>query len=337
MSAESISEREGLDRLESLFKEENYKEASAFASDLREKYPSSFQIGFLNYKILVNLERYSDSENILDELLKLYPENINLLLEKGNILIERGKTAESKLFFDKVLFLDPFNSKAKEGVDRLKSGKTGPPDGFEKYGKGKAVLDDTMKEADLERFMNGDVNAGSESEGVKEEEPEEELDISMSESGIGFTTNLEKLVSMPPSGEVTSLPDEEKEPVSDEMIKTSGKVESALEELDKFSKSDISDLGLVKESEELEKETEVEESDNTGDEAFVTESAALLYLKQGLYGDARNVYIKLYKDSNENLFMEKIEKVERVEKTKLKIIALEGFLEKIKIGSVRIV
>ena len=337
MSAESISEREGLDRLERLFKEGNNKEASAFASDLREKYPSSFQIGFLNYKILVNLERYSDSENILDELLKLYPENINLLLEKGELLIERGKTAESKLFFDKVLFLDPFNSKAKDGVDRLKSGKTGPPDGFKKHGKGKVVLDDTMKEADLERFMNGDVNAGSESEGVREDELEEELDISMSESGIGFTTNLEKLVSIPPSGEETSLPDEEKEPVSDEMIKTSGKVESALEELDKFSRSDISDLGLVKESEELDKEPEVEESDNTGDEAFVTESAALLYLKQGLYGDARNVYIKLYKDSNENLFMEKIGKVERVEKAKLKIIVLEGFLEKIKIGSVRIV
>lgn len=329
MSAESISEREGLDRLESLFKEEDFKEASAFASDLREKYPSSFQIGFLNYKILVHLERYSDSENILDELLKLYPENINLLLEKGELLVGRGKTAESKLFFDKVLFLDPFNSKAKEGVDRIKSGESGSSAGFEKHNIEKGVLEDTMKEADLERFMKEDASEGS--------EPEDELDISMSESGIGFSTNMEKLISSPPSGEEISLLVEEKENISDEIVKTSGKVESALEELDKFSKADINDLELLTESEELEKESEVEEVNNVDDEAFVTESAALLYLKQGLYDDARNVYIKLYKGSDENLFMKKINKVKRVEKTEQKIIVLEGFLEKIKKGSVRIV
>lgn len=332
MSAESISEREGLDRLESLFKEESYKEASAFASDLREKYPASFQIGFLNYRILVQLERYSDSENILDELLKLYPENINLLLEKGELLVGRGKTAESKLFFDKVLFLDPFNSKAKDGVDRIKSGDSSSPAGVERNNRGKVVLEDTMKEADLERFMNEDGSEGSESEGV-----EEELDISMSESGIGFSANLDKLMSSPPADEEKSLPDEEKEGIPDEIVKVSGKVESALEELDKFSKADINDLELLTESEDSEKEHEAEELNNADDEAFVTESAALLYLKQGLFDDARNVYSKLYKGSNENLFMEKINKVEKVEKTERKIVALEGFLEKIKNGSVRIV
>jgi len=343
MSA-SITEREGLERLESLFKEGNNKEASAFASDLREKYPSSFQIGFLNYRILVNLERYSDSENILDELLKLYPENINLLLEKGELLVGRGKTAESKLFFDKVLFLDPFNAKAKDGVDRIKSGGSDSPAGFENFDGGKVVLEDTMKEADLERFMKEDVSTGSESGGVSKEEPEEELDISMSESGVGFSANLEKLMSSPPVHKEASLPAEEKEPVADDISKTTGKVESALEELDKFSRSDISDLGLLTETEEIEKETEelktepeVEELNNASDEAFITESAALLYLKQGLYDDARNVYIKLYEGSDENLFVEKIKKVERVEKAKLMIIALEGFLEKTKTGSVRIV
>ena len=93
MIAENISEREGLERLESLFREKNYKEASAFATDLHERFPSSFQIGFLYYRILVNLESYSESESILDELLKLYPENINLLLEKGELLIGRGGTS----------------------------------------------------------------------------------------------------------------------------------------------------------------------------------------------------------------------------------------------------
>ncbi len=337
MSAESISEREGLDRLESLYKDGNFKEASAFASDLRDKYPSSFQIGFLHYKILANLESYSESEDILDKLLKLYPENLNLLLEKGELLVGRGKTAESKLFFDKVLFLDPFNSKAKEGVDRIKSGGSGQIAGIVKQKKEIVTLEDTMKESDLERFMTEDGSIGSELKIESGEDLEEELDISMSESGIGFTTNLEKLVTPDEQDKEPSLPDEEESSVTDEILKTSGKVESALEELNKFSRSDIGDLSIMEEDEGSEKKQEVEEPNDSGKEAFDTESAALLYLQQGLYDDARNVYVKLYKGSDEGLFMKKINKVERVEKAKMKIIVLEKFLEKIKIGSERIV
>lgn len=359
MNTENISEREGLERLENLVKEQNYKEASAFASDLRERYPSSFQIGFLYYGILVKLEKYSESESVLDELLKLYPENINLLLEKGELLIGRGKTAESKLFFDKVLFLDPFNNKAKEGVEKVK--------GYESGGKSDSglrknvILDDTMKESDLERFMSGD---GDEAEIVSNslvEDSEDELDISLSESGTSFNTALEGIdfpessddilktqdkdeeEEVKPSRQPTvksvdnmtpSEPDDTEIPV--EEFNATGKVESALEELNKFSSSDMSDLGLD-EGVEGDPGAQVEEVKGSEEEAFVTESAAQLYLKQGLYEDAKSVYSKLYKGSNENLFNEKVDKIRRIEKANLKIIALEGFLEKIRTGSVRIV
>ncbi len=367
MNTDNISEREGLERLESLAREKNYKEASAFASDLREKYSSSFQIGFLYYGILVKLEKYSESENVLDDLLKLYPENFNILLEKGELLINRGKTAESKLFFEKVLFLDPFNDKAKLGLERVKSMESGSSDeGTEKKPGGNPVLDDTMKESDLERFMSEDgVTADN-----FVEDGEEELDISLSESGLGFDTNLESIETPVANDDENKMPFDEEEseirPSSKDTVKTvdigssmetkneaveekddntaipvsdssvSGKVENALMELDKFSASDIQELGLDENSEDEEKPVENTEGSSDSD-AFVTESAAHLYLKQGLYEDAKNVYSKLYKGSNIDLFNKKIDKVKRIEKANLKIIALEGFLERIRTGSVRIV
>ncbi|MCK5221725.1 MAG: hypothetical protein KAR14_09100 [Candidatus Aminicenantes bacterium] len=354
MIAENISEREGLDRLESLFKEKNYKEASAFATDLHERFPSSFQIGFLYYRILVNLESYSESESILDELLKLYPENINLLLEKGDLLIGRGKTAESKLFFDKVLFLDPFNSKAKSGVDKIRGENSGSPSESGKYEKEKAVLEDTMRESDLERFMTGNSETDPVIEKGEEIDLEEELDINIAEDEMEFKTPLTEegvtldevsndlsevnpVIENKVLDDDTGIPGEENNTeVQDENLKVSGKVELALEELDKFSRSDIDDLGFERQPDESDKETEKVEVVSS-DDAFATESAAILYLKQGLYDEAKEIYGKLYRSLDEKIFMEKIGKVKRVEKANLKINALEEFLEKIKTGSVRIV
>ena len=135
----------------------------------------------------------------------------------------------------------------------------------------------------------------------------------------------------------TSIPGKEistENPVDEE--KDQGKVESALEELNKFSSSDIEDLGL-EENMTLKEEVPLEDDAVSDEDAFVTESAALLYLKQGLYEDAKSVYSKLYQGSNKDLFAEKVNKIKRIEKANLKIIALEGFLEKIRTGSVRIV
>ena len=366
MNTDNIGEREGLERLENLAREKNFKEASAFAQDLRERFPSSFQIGFLYYGILVKLEKYSQSEDVLDELLKLYPENINLLLEKGELLIGRGKTAESKLFFDKVLFLDPFNDKAKEGSEKVKKTESGSSGESYKNQKN-SVLEDTMKESDLERFMSSDVGESEEDDSISIEQPEEKFTINLSENDIGVdieTDNMipidavdDKYVSQTeeevlPSRQDTvktvdvessTVSDDTGIPVIDDSTETSadedkvfGKVESALEELNKFSSSDIKDLGIDEDATEKE-EVPVEAAAVSDEDAFVTESAALLYLKQGLYEDAKNVYSKLYKGSNEGLFVQKVDKIKRIEKANLKILALEGFLEKIRTGSVRIV
>jgi len=358
MNTDNISEREGLERLENLVRENNLKEASAFASDLRDHHPSSFQIGFLYYGILVKLERYSESEEVLDELLKLYPENINLLLEKGELLIGRGKKAESKLFYDKVLFLDPFNEKAKEGVERAKGIESGDSAGEGPKVRKSDVLEDTMKESDLERFMD-EKEHEEESDIIPEApvEEEEPLNISLSEEESGFNTSLESMSSVEKSPSLSSdevrpsreptvktenipgpvemddtgVPEkEDNTAVPEPGTETAGKVESALDDLDRFSSSDAGELGLAGEKSEPEEKAAKED-------AFVTESAALLYLKQGLFEDAKHVYGKLYKGSNDHLFQEKIEKIKRIERANRKIIALEDFLEKIRTGSVRIV
>jgi len=343
MSLESFSEREGLERLDILFREEKFDEASAFASDLRDSFPASFQIGFLYYKILVSLNKYSESENVLDDLLRQYPENINLLLVKGELLIGRGKVAESKLFFDRVLFLDPFNSRAKEGAEKAKKESSDFKVEFANPKKVRSGLEDTMKEEDLERFMDKGTDPS-----LSEVEFEGELDISITETEMEFENSLEggkssfSVVSEKTSeNEVKNIPNisdrsveikgEVVAEVSENILPVSDKVTFALEKLESFSLSDENDS-------EIRKDLDVEEmkESETGDE-FVTESAALLYLKQGLYDDADSVYAKLYKGSNDLLYKEKLEKIKRIKIANLKIKALESFLKRINTGSVRIV
>ncbi len=339
MNAENLNEREGLERLEVLFREESFKEASAFASDLVSAFPSSFQIGFLYYKILVKLDRYAESESVLDGLLKLYPENINLLLEKGELLVGRGKVAESKLFFDKVLFLDPFNIKAKDGVEKVKRSESKTTIGFEKYEREKIALEDTMKEADLERFMNitEEKNSTSPPEEIVQEkgEADDPIDITLSESESDFNSPIGEMVNSdnaeilhteePIGGEREA---EKEEEITESESDTADKIETALNELNRFSESDLSTFDVKSEKSAKQDENEPESSD----EGFITESAALLYLKQGLYDEAENIYAKLYKDSDPTLYAGKLEKLKRIKMGKLKINALEEFLKKIMSG-----
>ncbi len=346
MSPESFNEREGLERLDALFKEEKFEEAAVFASDLSETFPTSFPIGFLHYRVLVNLNRYSESEDILDGLLKQYPENINLLLVKGELLMGRGKTAESKLFFEKVLFLDPFNSRAKDGVDKVKSESADSQDISVEPKEVRSGLEDTMKEEDLERFL-GESIIPDPDPAQPEIEIEEELDISLTEAAMEFESSLEEgengfptaPVKVPESGikkdsDILENNVAEEDFSSDNIeniSSVSDKVSLALENINSFSISEVSSSDISKDSEDVKVEDK-----KAGDE-FVTESAALLYLKQGLYEDADSVYAKLYKESDNLLYMEKLEKIKRIKMANLKIKALEGFLDKIRIGSVRIV
>jgi predicted Zn-dependent protease len=108
--ADLKNERLQLEALENLFNQKRFSEALEFANKLRKDYPESFQIKLIHVRTLKSLNRLGDAESALAELMMNYPNNINLMAESGNLALKRNKFDEALEFYNKVLFLDPFNS-----------------------------------------------------------------------------------------------------------------------------------------------------------------------------------------------------------------------------------
>lgn len=336
------SEKESLTALEKLFNAKKYEGALKVSKELFKQFPSSFQIGIVKSRTLIKLARYEEAEESVDELLRIYPENINLLVEKGNLLVIRGRKVEAGIFFDKALFLDPFNSLARDGLELTKKkgsklAKESPTD-FLSYEKEKLNLEDTIRESDLEKLM--------------ELSKSEEAEIPVKETLI-LGKDAEKT-------EPQKIKDEESDPVSisfedssllnrtdvlssiEESVEKNttkkGNIELALDELDEISKADLEAAGEeVEEESPVPEEKEKVEQPDEEREDFITESAAILYLKQGLFDDARDIYSKLYEASDKTIFEKKLETLQRVKIAHMKIRSLENFLSKLTLGRNKIV
>lgn len=332
-------EKEGLGVLEDLFKAGKYEDALKCSQELFRQFPSSFQIGLVKSKTLIKLTRYEDAEESVDELLRIYPENINLLVEKGNLLAIRGRGVEAGIFFDKALFLDPFNNLAKEGLELTK--KTGSveesPTDFISYEQEKLNLEDTIRESDLEKLMELNKNEVAEIPGAEtlnsskdsvKEEPQKITDdegepVSISFEDSSLLSRADILSNIEESGKKN--------------ITGKSNIELALDELNEISRSDLEAVEEVKKEPPIVKDGEREEKPDKESEDFITESAAILYLKQGLYDDARNIYSKLYEASDDAIFEKKLETLQRVKIAHLKIRSLENFLSKLTLGRNKIV
>ena len=133
--AEMKSEKEQLNALESLFQQKRFSGALDIARKASSDYPNSYPIKFLFVRTLKALNRLAEAEEVLKELMLMYPNNINLLLERGNLAVLQNKFDEGIEFYNKILFLDPFNTEAKDSIDKIeKIKKNGPA------GKGKGDL-----------------------------------------------------------------------------------------------------------------------------------------------------------------------------------------------------
>jgi tetratricopeptide (TPR) repeat protein len=113
------SEKEQLTALEDLFQQKRFSDALDTALKLKEDYPKSFQIRFLHVRILEELNKAGEAETALIELMQMFPNNINLLLEIGKLCTEQNKVADALEYYNKILFLDPFNSEAKAAIDKI--------------------------------------------------------------------------------------------------------------------------------------------------------------------------------------------------------------------------
>jgi tetratricopeptide (TPR) repeat protein len=244
-------EKAQLKALENLFAQKRFSEALAMAEKLNSDFPDSYYINILYIKVLMELNRLSEAEDTAKGLLQLYPDNINLLQQAGNICLKLNKYDESIEYNNKILFLDPFNTLAKESIEKIKALR-------------KTVEGRGKKSPDFVSYQDEKMIARQDTV------PEDQLPDSK--------TNVDQVPEIPVGSTAVSVnEDSEPPPIPEVEVK------------------EVPDMNEEILEEEVKEEVEI-----------MTESAAELYLSQGLYKDALKIYEKLYAIRQEERFILKI-------------------------------
>jgi len=392
--ADMKTEKDQLTALENLFQQKRFSDALEIAKKASSDYPNSYQIRFLYVRTLKELNKLAEAEEVLKELMLVFPNNINLLLESGNLAVLRDKFDEGNEFYNKILFLDPFNTEAKNSIEKIniikKGGVTGKAarDSLSPQNKNLQTAD-TLPEFDsmkLHDILNEEPppppppptpEMKKESLNEQEEEllssplsspaPEMQEIPGMSEvpevdtDEETWLTGLSREKMLEQEMDETEMPQSSYK--SEEMNSTPGleaeipvyevpPIPGLTNEPEEADVSDIPDIPDIPEtSDEMEQESEFREPVEMMQEAeapwrekqdneetgFVTESAAQLYVKQGLLDDAVVIYKKLYDSRKEKRFLAKIEELKRVLVRQKKIRVLNELLEHIKLIGEKIV
>ena len=120
--ADISDEKEQLKALEDLYSEEKFSEVIELYEQLSVDFPDSFQIKFVYGRSLLRLDHVADAEEVLTELVQSFPDNINLLQEVGNLYSKKEDNEKAIEYYDKILFLDPFNALAKKSIEKIRGG-----------------------------------------------------------------------------------------------------------------------------------------------------------------------------------------------------------------------
>lgn len=353
--ADLKQEKEQLASLENLFWQRKFSEAAELAETLHREYPHSFQINFLYVKILKELKRWQESESVLTRLMESFPDNVSILQEWADVCVHLDKSDEAREYYNKILFLDPFNVNAKEALNRLESARSQPdadePSTADKIppkadeadmslttnvyktvepkkesakpkaeagpakpskwsiSKGDTLPEDTLPDAFLDNIAR-EIQKSRRKEPVQPEE-KEILKEKFERTDDDIQIEIEDLNEAPPVPEVTEPKSDDQKPELSDM--------GGLEDFEKvdwdkeFGQSAASESQTVSQSRDDEEESmEEDETDGTsgeGDLEFVTESAAELYLSQGLYEEAIGIYQKIYNLSQDERFLRKMREV----------------------------
>jgi tetratricopeptide (TPR) repeat protein len=386
-------EREQLRALESLFREKRFSDALVTAQKIKEEFPNSFQIRFLHVRILEELNRLGEAETVLIELMQRFSNNITLLLESGKVCTNRNKYNEALEYYNKILFLDPFNSEAKTAIDKIniiKKNGFGNEKGnrtdraFISYSSEKLDRADTLPEFEPGASALNRSRAPSSSPSasrspsppppppIPEEEdilplslPEEEEEGEILETGLTTVPPVpdveeaeiaESLFDYREEGPETKIApplldvgiEEEFKKAENAAEKGGNRVDADVDtEVDAGMEfPDMADMDIeipevdrTEMAAEVDAETDADAAmdidrgnDQNGESGvdFVTESAAELYLKQGLVGDALVIYKKLYDSRKEERFLVKINQLRKRQINEGQILVLTEFLRLIK-------
>ncbi len=284
-------ERDRLADLEILFNEKRYPEALSFAEEISKEFPSSFQIKLLHARILKELNKLNEAENLLKEEISNFPDNVNLLLEIGDIYSKKGEYNLATEYYNKVMFIDPFNLKAKELIEKT---------------------DEIRKK----KVVRAEFSADSIT--YKEEKNKNMDDTNISEPGREAEDN--SVIEVEETVEQKELEEdilkfEENKGELQEIVYEDIKINQEVNDK-------ISDFKIDEEISEKKMDDTIDEI-SFGEE-FITESAAKLYIDQGLYNNAIVIYEKLLKKSKEEKYSERIIKIKRSQNI---IQKLEHFLK----------
>jgi tetratricopeptide (TPR) repeat protein len=113
------SEREQLAQLEWLFEQKKYSEGLARTEAVLREFPASFQIKFLRYKFLRELQQNVEAMQLLRQLHAMSGDNIMVVKALAELCFQQKQFGESLLYYKKLLFLDSFNSQAQERLKLL--------------------------------------------------------------------------------------------------------------------------------------------------------------------------------------------------------------------------
>ncbi len=112
-------EKEQLAELQRLRSEQKFEEFFALAERAVKDFPDSYQLKYVYAEVLIQYKRMDEAESILKDLMLTYPDNINLLTMLGKVTFDLAKYNEASEYFNKILFLDPFNFQAKDALSKI--------------------------------------------------------------------------------------------------------------------------------------------------------------------------------------------------------------------------
>jgi tetratricopeptide (TPR) repeat protein len=350
--ADVKSEKEQLSTLENLFQQKRFSDALEVAKKASSDYPNSYPIKFLYVRTLKELNKLAEAGEVLRELMLIYPNNINLLLESGNLAVLQNKFDEGNEYYNKILFLDPFNTEAKNSIEEINIIKK---NGIVRKGKGdflshqneKLQSADTLPEFDsrkLRDIISEEPPPPPPPPPVPESLPSppppiSEVDTDETEAARLFQEKIQEQEMDSPPGMESENP--ETPPIPEFEIPPLPEVEKEVEEIGEYTQKEnrepptgetaeplpIPETDPWEKIQEQEPEEKMEEAEEPG---FVTESAAELYVEQGLLKDAAAIYEKLYDSGKEERFLSKIEELKRVLVNQKKIQVLNKLLEHIR-------
>lgn len=113
------NEREQLLLLENLFKQKQFAAGLAQIEAVLPQFPASFQLKFLHVKFLKELQKIDQALRALLEMYARFGDNLLILKEMADLNFQQKRYPESLLYYNKVLFLDSFNSYAQDRVKQI--------------------------------------------------------------------------------------------------------------------------------------------------------------------------------------------------------------------------